>query len=126
MIVMYTSQGCSSCRKAKKYMRENNLSFVEKDIMRDDLKEEEIRYLLSRTQNGTEDIISTRSKVIRDNDLDIEDMSLSDLVKFIRENPTVLKRPIILDDRDMQAGYDEDEISIFKKNNSRKISLQFN
>ena len=120
---MYTSQGCSSCRKAKKYMRDNNLRFIERDIMHGDLKEDEIRYLLKRTSNGTDDIISNRSKIIKESNVDLEEMSLSDLVHFISENPTVLKRPIILDDRDMQAGYDEDEISIFKKNNLKKISL---
>ena len=120
---MYTSQGCSSCRKAKKYMYDNNLPFVEKDILRDQLDEKEIRYLLSRTQNGTDDIISTRSKIIKDTNIDLEEMNLSDLVSFIRTNPTILKRPIIIDDRDLQAGYDEDEISIFKKNMRRKLSL---
>ena len=123
MIIMYTSQGCSSCRKAKKYMRENNLCFIERDIMRGDLREDEIRYLLKRTSNGTDDIISSRSKIIKESNVDLEEMSLSDLVHFISENPTVLKRPIILDGRDMQAGYDEDEISIFKKNDLKKISL---
>ncbi|MCR4854970.1 MAG: transcriptional regulator Spx [Erysipelotrichaceae bacterium] len=123
MIVMYTSQGCSSCRKAKKYLRDNNLSFIEKDITRDELNEDEIRYLLKRTSNGTDDIISARSKIIRESNVDLEEMNMSELVDFILSNPTVLKRPIILDDKEMQAGYDEDEISIFKKNNVKKLNL---
>ena len=123
MIVMYTSEGCSSCRKARKYMCENNLNFVEKNIMKDHLNEEEIRYLLKRTENGTDDLISQRSKIIKKHNVDIDNMSMSDLVKFITDNPTVLKRPIIIDDHDLQTGYDEDEISIFKKNNLRKINL---
>ena len=31
------------------------------------------------------------------------------------ENPSILKRPIIIDDRNLQIGYDEEEIELFKK-----------
>ena len=123
MIVMYTSEGCSSCRKARKYLKDNDLSFIEKNINKEQLNEEEVRYLLRRSENGTDDLISQRSKIIKESDIDIDNMSTSDLVTFITENPTVLKRPIIIDDRDMQTGYDEDQISIFKRNNTRKQQL---
>ena len=123
MIVMYTSEGCSSCRKAKQYMKDNDLSFIEKNISRDTLNEEEIRYLLKRTENGSDDLISQRSKIIRENNIDIENMSTSDLVSFISHNPTVLKRPIIIDSHDLQTGYDEEQISIFKRNSLKKMAL---
>ncbi len=122
MIVMYTSQGCSSCRKAKKYMADNHLNFIEKDIERSELNEKEIRYLLSRSDNGSEDLISSRSKVIKEGHMDIDSMNINELVRFICKNPTVLKRPIIIDNRDMVTGYDEDQISIFKKNSQRRFA----
>lgn len=123
MIVMYTSQGCSSCRKAKQYMKDNHLKFIEKDIERNELNEKEIRYLLSRSDNGSEDLISQRSKVIKEGNMDIDSMNINELVRFICDNPTVLKRPIIIDNHDMITGYDEDQISIFKKNNQRRLAL---
>ncbi len=42
-------------------------------------------------------------------------MSLNELCDFIVKNPSILKRPIIIDDRNMQVGYDEEEIELFKK-----------
>ena len=123
MIVIYTSEGCSSCRKAKQYMKDNHLKFVEKNINKETLKEDEVRYLLKRTENGTQDLISSRSRIIKESEVDIEDMSTSDLVRFIADHPTILKRPIIVDGYDMQTGYDEEQISIFKKNDLRKVSL---
>ena len=66
MIILYTSPGCASCRKAKQWLKDNDLKFVEKNIFTTLLKEDEIKYLLSRTENGTEDIISTRSKVFQE------------------------------------------------------------
>lgn len=125
MIVMYTSAGCSSCRKAKEYMRKNNLPFIEKKLEYTRLNDKEIRYLLERSENGSDDLISNRSKIIKEGDRDIETMKLSDLVSFIRENPSILKRPIIIDNSSLEIGYDEEEISIFKKNNEKRLSLAF-
>ena len=115
MIVIYTSPGCISCRKAKAYMKENGLSFIEKNIFKTLLNQNEIRYLISRTENGTDDLISKRSKIIRENNIDIDSMSISELCDFIVSNPSVLKRPIIIDDRNLQVGYDEEEIELFRK-----------
>ena len=115
MIVIYTSPGCSSCRKVKNYLKDNNLRFLEKNIFSTLLNKEEIKYLISRTDYGTDDIISKRSKIIQENKVDIDSMSLNELCDFIVDNPSILKRPIIIDDRNMQVGYDEEEIELFKK-----------
>ena len=115
MIVVYTSPGCASCRKVKQWLKDRNLPFTEKNIFKTLLDEEEIRYLLMRSENGTDDLISKRSKIIRENNVDIESMSLSELCDFVVHNPSVLKRPIIIDDKNLQVGYDGEEIEIFNK-----------
>ena len=115
MIVIYTSPGCSSCRKVKNYLKDKQLRFIEKNIFNTLLNVEEIRYLISRTENGTDDIISKRSKIIQENKIDIDSMSLNELCNFIVENPSILKRPIIIDDRNLQIGYDEEEIELFSR-----------
>ena len=115
MIVIYTSPGCSSCRKMKNYLKDNELKFIEKNIFNTLLNREEIKYLISRTENGTDDIISKRSKIIQEDKVDIDSMSINELCDFIVENPSILKRPIIIDDKNLQVGYDEEEIELFKK-----------
>ena len=115
MIVVYTSPGCASCRKVKNYLKDKHLEFIEKNIFNTLLNKEEIKYLLSRTENGTDDIISKRSKIIQQDQVDIESMSINELCNFIVENPSILKRPIIIDNRNMQIGYDEEEIELFNK-----------
>ena len=77
MIILYTSPGCASCRKAKQWLKDNQLPFVEKNIFTTMLKEDEIKYLLSRCENGTEDIISVRSKAFQQLNCDIDDLSVS-------------------------------------------------
>ncbi len=122
MIVIYTSPGCASCRKAKNYLKENHLPFIEKNIFNVMLDGSEIRYLLKRSDNGTEDIISKRSKIIQESKIDFDSMSLDELVNFIVNNPSVLKRPIILDDKNMQVGYDAEEIDAFRNNELRRLA----
>lgn len=115
MIVVYTSPGCASCRKVKTYLKDREIKYIEKNIFKTLLNEKEIKYLISRTDNGTEDIISKRSRIFQEGNYDIDGMSLDNLCKFICENPSVLKRPIIIDDRNLQVGFDEEEIEVFNK-----------
>lgn len=113
MIKIYVSPSCSSCKKVKKWFTEQNIPFEEKNILNKPLKEDELKEILEKSENGTTDIISTRSKVIKENNVDVEDMTISEMIKFIRENPSVLKRPIMVDDHRIQVGYNEEEITTF-------------
>lgn len=122
MIVLYTSPGCASCRKVKKFLKEHDLEFIEKNIITLPLNEIELRHLIQRSENGTSDIISTRSKIIRESDIDIDSMSLSELIRFIQTNPTVLRRPIIVSNRNFQVGYDEEEIEMFLPRKIRELA----
>jgi len=122
MITLYTSPSCASCRKAKKYFEDNKIPYRERNILTISLKDEEIKDLLEKTELGTDDIISTRSKVFKENNLKIEDMSINELIAFIKKNPSILKRPIMVDDYKMQVGYNNEEITAFLPRAKRFIS----
>lgn len=124
MIRIYTSPSCSSCRKVKKWFEMQGLTFEERNIFSATLNELELKEILEKSENGTEDIISTRSKIIKEQNLDVENMSISQLVTFIRENPSVLKRPIMVDDRRIQVGYNEEEIRTFIPLSQRQAAFK--
>lgn len=113
MLKLYTSPSCSSCRKVKEFLKEHNIPFVEKNIMASLLNENELKEILAKSENGTEDIISNRSKIIKENNVNVDTMKINELISFIRKNPTVLKRPIIVNERLIQVGYNEEEIRVF-------------
>lgn len=123
MIQMYTTPSCSSCRKAKKWFEEHRIEYREKNIFNIKLTRDDIMAMLKSTENGFEDIISTRSKVFQDQNLDLEEMSMKELVQFIIDNPSVLRRPIILEGNKMQVGYNEDEIRTFIPKRLREIIM---
>lgn len=113
MIKIYTSPSCSSCRKVKKWFDEQHIPYEAKNIFGDTLSVEDVKEVISKAENGTDDIISTRSKIVSENNINFDDMTISELVEFIRKNPSILKRPIIVDDRRLQVGYNEEEIRTF-------------
>jgi len=113
MITIYTSPSCSSCRKVKKWFKDQNIPFVEKNIFAATLDPKELKEILEKSLNGTEDIISTKSKIIKEQKVDVNEMTVNQLIEFIRKNPSVLKRPIMVDDRKIQVGYNSEEIRVF-------------
>ncbi|MEG0284115.1 MAG: transcriptional regulator Spx [Erysipelotrichales bacterium] len=112
-VKVYTSPSCASCRKAKKWLNDFGIDYVEKNIFVSKLNREELKAILEKTENGFEDIISTRSKVFKEKGTNLEDMTINELLDFIEDNPSVLKRPIIIDNRRLQIGYNDEEIRVF-------------
>ncbi len=120
MIQIFTTPSCSSCRKAKKWLEEHNISYVEKNLFQVKITDNDIKDMLKNTLNGFDDIISQRAKIIKENNIDINKMKYSELVEFIKENPSILKRPIIIDDNKLQVGYNDEEIRVFIPKELRK------
>ena len=113
MIQIYTTPSCASCRKAKKWFDQYKIPYSEKNIFSIKLSPEDIYKMLANSENGFEDIISTRSKVFKEKHLEPENMTIKELVSFIIDNPSVLKRPIIINENELQVGYNNEDITIF-------------
>ena len=113
MIQIYTTPSCASCRKAKKWFDQYKIPYSEKNIFSIKLSKEDIFKMLANSENGFDDIISTRSKVFKEKQLEPDTMTIQELVDFIIENPSVLKRPIIINENELQVGYNNEDITIF-------------
>ncbi|MFC4770805.1 transcriptional regulator Spx [Enterococcus hermanniensis] len=122
MIKVYSSSSCSSCRKAKAWLEKQGLEIEERNILAEPLNEEEIKNILCLTEFGTDEIISTRSKVYEKLAIDFDELSLSEVVKLMVEYPSLLRRPIITDGKKLQIGYNEEEIHQFIPRKIRKLS----
>lgn len=122
MVVIYTSPGCASCRKVRNWLKDRGINYKEKNIFTSMLNPKEVKYLLSRTDNGSDDLISKRSKIIQENSVDIESMTVDELCSFVVQNPSILKRPIIIDDKNLQFGFDQEEIETFVPQELRNIA----
>ncbi|MBO0436346.1 MULTISPECIES: transcriptional regulator SpxA [Vagococcus] len=124
MLKLYTSPSCTSCRKARAWLQEHQIPFVERNIFSEPLTQDELKEILRMTEDGTEEIISTRSKVFQKLDVDLDELSLPELLKLVQENPGLLRRPIMVDDKRLQVGFNEDEIRRFLPREVRAIELK--
>ena len=124
MVTLYVTPSCTSCRKAKAWLEENGIEYVERNIFSEGLTKGDIKDILRMTEEGTEEIISTRSKVFQDMDIDIDQLPLKDLYRLIQDNPGILKRPIMIDEKRLQVGYNEEEIRSFLPRSVRSFHLQ--
>ncbi|MED0950116.1 transcriptional regulator SpxA [Bacillus mobilis] len=113
MVVLYTTASCGSCRKAKAWLEENQIDYTEKNIVSNSLTVDELKSILRLTEDGATEIISTRSKTFQELNINIEALSLNEFYKLIIEYPQMLRRPIILDEKRLQVGFNEDEIRKF-------------
>lgn len=123
MVTLYTSPSCTSCRKAKAWLEEHEIPYVERNIFSEPLGIDEIKEILRMTEDGTDEIISTRSKIFQKLNVDLETLPLQDLFELIRQNPGLLRRPIIMDEKRLQVGYNEDEIRRFLPRKVRTFQL---
>ena len=124
MVTLYTSPSCTSCRKARAWLKEHNILFSERNIFSEPLNINEIKQILQMTEDGTEEIISKRSKVYQDLNVDLDDLPLKTLFDLIQKNPGLLRRPIIMDEKRLQVGYNDDEIRRFLPREVRALELQ--
>ena len=95
-----------------------------RSIFANPLNKEEIMQVLRMTENGTEEIISTRSRTFQNLKINLDDLSIDQLIDLVEKNPSLLRRPIIMDDRRLQVGYNEDEIRRFLPRKVRRLELE--
>ncbi|SEQ40766.1 regulatory protein spx [Ignavigranum ruoffiae] len=124
MVTLFITPSCTSCRKARAWLEEHEIPYEERNIFTEPLTETEIKSILQMTENGTEDIVSTRSKAYSELDVELSELPLNDFFGLVKDQPGILRRPILLDDKRLQIGYNEDEIRRFLPREVRARELQ--
>ena len=123
MINLFTSPSCTSCRKAKAWLEEQGLDYKEKNIYHEPLTRDEIKEILMLTEEGTDEIISYRSQAYKNLEVENGDLAKNEFLQLINKKPSLNPRPIIMDDRRLQIGYNEEEIRTFLPREAREVEL---
>ena len=123
MVTLFVSPSCTSCRRAKAWFQEHQIPYKERNILSEKLTIDEIKNILHYTEEGTDEIISTKSKAFQKLNINIDSLSLRELYTIINENPGILKRPLMLDEKRLQVGFNEEEIRSFLPRNMRVFQL---
>ena len=123
MVDLYVSPSCTSCRKARAWLEKHNIPFKERNIFSEPLTKKELLKILRMTENGTEEIISTRSRAFQQLRINLDDLSIDQLLDLVEKNPSLLRRPFFLVYRRLHVGYIEYEIRRFLPRKVRRLEL---
>ncbi|RAZ79281.1 Spx/MgsR family RNA polymerase-binding regulatory protein [Planococcus halotolerans] len=110
---LFTISSNNSCRKAIQWLTDYGIPFEEKNLSTTLITIEEIQEILSLTNEGTEEIISKKTNIVKKLKIDLNSLSLPQLYEIIINNPKVLHLPIIHDGTKLQVGYNDDEMRQF-------------
>ncbi|WP_034800124.1 Spx/MgsR family RNA polymerase-binding regulatory protein [Exiguobacterium sp. ZOR0005] len=114
-LMFYTYPSCTSCRKTKAFLQDQQLNVSERHIFRDAPSVDELLTLLTLCDNGVESLLATRSQAFKQLDIDVDDLKLSELLQLMSENPKLLKRPILTDGKEVIVGYDKVSIETYAR-----------
>lgn len=122
MIEVYYAGNTNSGRKTMEWLEKQNLPFIEKKITKNNpFKIEEIMQFLARAENGFDDLINSRAKIFKELEADLNQLSTSDLIDTIVRIPTLVKLPLIVDEKKIVIGYNENELRCFLPAEYRRI-----
>lgn len=92
MIVLFTSPGCNASRKVKNILKDKEIDYIEKNVYKVLLNKNETVELIAIYKDHLNDLVCFNdSSIFKSNSID-------DIYKYIINNPSMLNRPIIMED----------------------------
>lgn len=111
-------------RKAKEWLMEHSIEFEEVNWQRQGMTSRDFYKLLSLTENGTDEIISQRSSVYPSFSENLPHLKLSDVFSWVYSNRSLLRLPLIMDEKRLLVGYNSDEIRRFIPREARDLKMR--
>lgn len=125
MIVVYYVSSNSSCRKAVEWLEHKKLSFfVRRITKKNQISSVELKKILVLTTNGFEDLYNSKSKEFLKFKASLDDYSTNQMVDLIITHPFIMKFPIIMDEKKLLVGFNEDDIRVFFSREQKKRLLR--
>lgn len=102
---------CSTCRKAKKYLEENNVEFIDRHIVEDNPTAEELTEWIKKSGLPVKKFFNTSGKLYKDMGLKDKLAAMSDeeQISLLASNGMLVKRPLIIEGEKVLVGFKEAE-----------------
>jgi Spx/MgsR family transcriptional regulator len=108
-IELYVHPTCTSCRNTQTWLDDRQIAYQRRDYFRDRFMLEELAGVLASAGLTPRDVLSKRARAYKElgGDHDLSDDQLLDLMI---EEPTLLRRPLIVSGHDAVIGFDRKEL----------------
>ena len=97
MVNLYFHTNDPSKRKAVNWLTAHGIEVKQRNLEKQPLTKQEVRQLLALSINGTDDLISLRSRDTKALELDKKVVTIDELTAAIQVAPRILKNPVIFD-----------------------------
>lgn len=102
---------CSTCRKAKKWLEENNIDFIDRIIVEENPTKEELKTWYEKSGVNLSKFFNTSGKLYREMNLKdkVKTSSEDELLEILSSNGMLVKRPLLIKDDLILIGFKEEE-----------------
>ena len=102
---------CSTCRKAKKYLEENQVDFIDRHIVEERPTEDELTKWIQMSGLPVKKFFNTSGKLYKEMGLKdkLAQMPETDQIKLLASDGMLVKRPLIIEENRVLVGFKEAE-----------------
>ena len=102
---------CSTCRKAKKYLEENQVDFIDRHIVEERPTEDELTKWIQMSGLSVKKFFNTSGKLYKEMGLKdkLAQMPEADQIKLLASDGMLVKRPLIIEENRVLVGFKEAE-----------------
>lgn len=124
MIKVYYLSNTNSGRTAMKWLEKHNLQYIDRRVTKKNpIEVREIKKILALAENGFDDLINSRTKKFQSLEIDENECSTEYLIEILIKNPSMIKLPIIIDEKKIVIGFNEREMRCFLSKEYRHSQL---
>ena len=107
---------CSTCKNAKKWLKENNVEFIERNIVEEIPTEKELKEWIKISGEEIKKWFNTSGLKYKELNLKEKLPSMSDeeKIKLLASNGMLIKRPLLISDKGIFIGFKEDKWKTLK------------
>jgi Spx/MgsR family transcriptional regulator len=107
---MYAYKGCSTCKKAQKWLTENGVEFQEIPIREQPPTKAELKRMLGYMDGNIRKLFNTSGQDYKALDMKskLPGMSDADAITLLAGNGNLVKRPFLIGDRFGTVGFKEE------------------
>lgn len=109
-LTLYWYPNCSTCRKAKKWLEEHDLTYKLVHLVDETPNEAELLTLIQNSELPPRRFFNTSGKVYREQNMKdkLKDATIEEMVTYLASNGMLIKRPIVTDGEKVTVGFKED------------------
>lgn len=102
---------CSTCKKAKKWLEENNIAYNSRLIVEDNPTVEELRTWIAKSGLPIRKFFNTSGVIYKEQQLKdkLPNMSDEEQIELLATNGKLVKRPLLVSDTTVLVGFKIDE-----------------